>query len=253
MCTLAVYVRCFPEVPLVVAANRDEFFDRPATVPVVLAESPRVVGGRDLRAGGSWLGINEHGVVAGLLNRRTDAAPDPAKRSRGVLLLEMLAAGAADAAARALAGLDGDRYNPFNLLVADGERAWVGQNKDGAMHVVALEPGVHVITNLDVDDPTCPKIARSHRLFQSAGETFAADRDDGRFRATLRAILSDHTVALDPRLPDALGALCVHTPVFGTRCSSMLVATRGGGGTRWRHWFADGPPCAAPYVEALVP
>jgi uncharacterized protein with NRDE domain len=253
MCTLAIYVRQFPDVPLVVAANRDEFFARPATPPVVLAESPRIVGGRDLRAGGTWLGVSEHGVVAGLLNRRTDTPPDPTKRSRGILLMEVLAKGSASEASSALEQLDGDQYNAFNLLVADAKDAWVAQNKGHAIHMTALDRGVHVITNLDVNDPTCPKIARSHRLFQSAGDAFGADHDHARFRDALQKILSDHTTALDPRLPDALGALCVHTPSFGTRCSSLIFATQAGDVTRWHHWFADGPPCTAAYADALVP
>jgi uncharacterized protein with NRDE domain len=252
MCTLAIWVRQFATAPLVVAANRDEFFARPATAPVLLSATPRIVGGQDLRAGGTWLGVNEHGVVAGLLNRRTDEAPDPTKRSRGMLLMEVLASRSAADAHRLLTDVDADRYNGFNLLVADRHQAWAAQNKPGAMHLTHLDPGVHLITNLDVNDLTCPKIARSHRLFAAAGETFAADGERSRFRDALRSILSDHTTALDPRLPDALGALCVHTATFGTRCSSLLFAPPDGD-TSWEHWFADGPPCRAAYAPALVP
>src|SRR5205085_7339816 len=122
------------------------------------------------------------------------------------------------------------------------------------MHLIALEPGLHLITNLDVNDLTCPKIARSHRLFAAAGDAFAAGGDPSRFREDLRTILSDHTTALDPRLPDALGAICVHTETFGTRCSSLLFASRDDDGMpRWEHWFADGAPCTATYAPALVP
>ena len=84
MCTLALYFQVFPHYPLVVAANRDEFLARPATPPVLLREPPpRAFGGRDLTAGGTWLGIAETGVVAGLLNRRSATPPDTACRSRG--------------------------------------------------------------------------------------------------------------------------------------------------------------------------
>src|SRR4051794_37993031 len=124
MCTLAIWVRQFETAPLVVAANRDEFFARPASGPVLLSESPRIVGGRDHRAGGTWLGINEYGVVAGILNRRTDDAPDPAKSSRGTLLMEVLAAKSAADARRLLEREDADQYNGFNLLVADIDEAW---------------------------------------------------------------------------------------------------------------------------------
>ncbi|MBI3770046.1 MAG: NRDE family protein [Deltaproteobacteria bacterium] len=250
MCTLAIYVQRFAEFPLVVAANRDEFLARPATAPLLLSIAPRVVGGRDLFAGGTWLGISEHGVAAGLLNRRTAEPPVDGKRSRGLLLLETLAAASAADAARALAAIDPDTYNAFTLLVADATTAVAAQNRPDGMHLTPLDPGVHVLSNLDVNDPMCPKVARSHERFARAGDAFQRDGDAGAFRAALRAILSDHTIALDPRLPDALGSLCVHTETFGTRCSSLAFLDRRGA---WRHWFADGAPCRAVYEPALIP
>jgi len=250
MCTLAIYVRALPGLPLVIAANRDEFLDRAATGPVALSEAPRIVGGRDLRAGGTWLAISEHGVVAGLLNRRTEALPIASKRSRGELPMMALAERSAAAAAARIRALDGETYNAFNLLVADRSEAWVAQNHDHEMRMTLLAPGLHLVSNLDVDDPTCPKIARSHVRFAAAGEAFAADRDQARFRDALHAIVADHTLTLDPRLPDALGAICVHAGRFGTRCSSLLWLDDGG---RWRHWFADGPPCERDYEPALAP
>jgi uncharacterized protein with NRDE domain len=250
MCTLAIFVRQLPGLPLVIVANRDEFLDRAATGPELLAASPRIVGGRDLRAGGTWLAISADGVVAGLLNRRTEAMPVASKRSRGELPMVALAAGSAAAAAREIQALPGDAYNAFNLLVADRHEAWVAQNHDDAMRMTPLDPGLHLVSNLDVNDPTCPKIARSHARFAAAGDTFARDRDEGRLRAELHAIVADHTLTLDPRLPDALGAICVHAGGFGTRCSSLLILDED---DRWRHWFAAGPPCQREYEPALVP
>lgn len=250
MCTLAVYVRQLAGLPLVVAANRDEFLARPATAPLLLATAPRVVGGRDLLAGGTWLGVSERGLAAGLLNRRAAEPPVDGKRSRGLLLLETLAAATAEEAARTLATIDPDTYNAFTLMVGDAAGAFVVQNRRDGMHLTALDPGVHVLSNLDVGDPVCPKVARSHEHFVRAGAAFTASGDDVAFRAALREILADHTIALDPRLPDALGALCVHTEQFGTRCSSLLFLDEHG---RWQHWFADGPPCRAAYEPALTP
>jgi uncharacterized protein with NRDE domain len=250
VCTLAIYVRQFPGVPVVVAANRDEFLERPATVPVVLLARPRIVGGRDLQAGGTWLGISERGIVAGLLNRRTAEPPVSSKRSRGLLLMEVLASASVAAAEHALAAVDPEAYNAFNLLVADRTHAVVAQNRAGGTRLTTLDAGVHVLSNLDVNDPTCPKIARSHGLFAAAGDGFGADGDQRRFRGALRRILADHTTALDPRQPDTLGALCVHAEGFGTRCSSLLFLEASG---RWRHWYADGPPCRADYAPALTP
>jgi uncharacterized protein with NRDE domain len=249
VCTLAIY-RQLPGFPLVLAANRDEFVDREATGPELLAAAPRIVGGRDLRAGGTWLAISERGAVAGLLNRRTEALPIASKRSRGELPMLALAADSAAVAARVLTALEGEAYNAFNLLVADRDEAWVAQNHDDGVRLSALDRGLHLVSNLDVDDPTCPKIARSHVRFAAAGDAFARDRDEERFRAALHAILADHTLTLDPRLPDALGALCVHAGRFGTRCSSLLFLDDAG---RWRHWFAAGPPCTHVFAPALTP
>jgi len=250
MCTLAIFVQSLPGYSLVIAANRDEFLDHEATGPELLTPTPRIVGGRDLRAGGTWLAISEHGVVAGLLNRRTEALPLASKRSRGELPMLALGERSAAAAAARIGALDGETYNAFNLLVADRHEAWVAQNHEHEMRITPLAAGLHLVSNLDVDDPTCPKIARSHVRFAAAGDAFVTDRDEARLRDAVHAIVADHTLTLDPRLPDALGAICVHAGRFGTRCSSLLFLDDAG---RWRHWFAAGPPCERAYEPALVP
>src|SRR5271166_3791385 len=109
------------DAPLIVAANRDERLDRPAVPMTVLRErDPRILGGRDDLAGGTWLAVNEHGVVAGLTNRPVSGGRDPAKRSRGELPLAFTrAAGAAEAVARVVPTIDPDAYNPCWLLVGD--------------------------------------------------------------------------------------------------------------------------------------
>jgi uncharacterized protein with NRDE domain len=250
VCTLAAFVRVFPAWPLVVAANRDEFLARPATPPLLLrGEPPRVIGGRDLAAGGTWLGIAEGGLVAGILNRRTSTPPDPTRRSRGRLCLELLASPAAvDAAARAAAEPAG-RYNPFNLLVADRTEAFVvSQPAAERPREMRLEPGLHLLTNLDLDDPTCPRIAASHRRFATAGDAFARDGDVDRLVVRLRDILADHSTALDPRGP---GSLCVHAGPYGTRSSSVLLLPAGASGARYLH--ADGPPCSTPLGPVSLP
>src|SRR5215831_14240695 len=91
MCTLAIYFKAFTDYPVVVAANRDEYLARPALPPTTLAETPHIVGGKDLRASGTWLGLNQHGLIAGLLNRRNGTQDnDPGLRSRGLLCLDAL-------------------------------------------------------------------------------------------------------------------------------------------------------------------
>jgi uncharacterized protein with NRDE domain len=250
VCTLAAFVRVFRAYPLVVAANRDEYLDRPATPPILLRDAPpRAMGGRDLRANGTWLGVNEAGVVVGVLNRRSPAPPDPARRSRGQLCMELLGCdSASDAAARA-GGEPPDYYNPFNLLLADPSAAFaITHPHDGPLRSTRLEPGLHLLTNLDVNDPTCPRIAVSYRRFADAGDAFGADGDVDRFVGRLRDVLADHATALDPRGP---GSLCVHAEPFGTRSSSVLLVPRAGRPVRYLH--GDGPPCRTPFTPVALP
>src|SRR5206468_10978429 len=103
----------------------------------------------------------------------------------------------------------------------------------------------HVPTNLDVTDPTCPRIAASHRRFAAAGDSFALDGNVDAFVGRLRAVLADHATALDPRGP---GSLCVHAGPYGTRSSSVLAIPDSG---RARYFHADGPPCTT--TLELVP
>ena len=127
MCTLAIYFKVFPDYPVVIAANRDEYLARPALAPTTLLEHPHVVGGKDVQANGTWLGINQYGLVAGLLNRRRAnyGDPNPALRSRGLLCLDALRHKTAAEAAAFVRGQRGTDYNAFNLLVASREEAFV--------------------------------------------------------------------------------------------------------------------------------
>jgi uncharacterized protein with NRDE domain len=167
MCTLIVLHRCVPGRPLVVAANRDEFYARPAEGPAVRsARSGRVLAPRDLEAGGTWVGLCERGVFAGLTNLRPSAtrsgrgmlgdepgcgaaAEAPAKlRSRGEVVMSALEARSAAEAAEALTRLEPGVHNPFQLLVADGQDASLVVYRD-APRVVTLEPGIHVVGNVE--------------------------------------------------------------------------------------------------------
>jgi uncharacterized protein with NRDE domain len=250
MCTLAIYFRATREWPVVIAANRDEMLERPAADPTTLLESPHVVGGKDLKAGGTWLGINEYGMVAGLLNRRSDAAPNPDARSRGLLCLDALkCASAADAAAfiRAQRGAD---YNPYNLLIASRDAAYVAHNRAGTIDLVELAPGMHLLTNLDLDDFECPRISRAFRHFAEVGACDDFKRDPVAVRARLTALLSDHMTQLDARTGRP-NSLCMHLDGYGTRSSSLIFVGAEPG--RIEHFFAPGPPCRTEYGRAMVP
>ena len=247
MCTLAAYVGCAPALPLLVAANRDEFLDRPAAEPRLLAVQPWVVGGQDLSAGGTWFGVNEHGLVVGLLNRRQPGGPDPRRRSRGLLCLTMLQQLSLSAARAALAATDGSEVNGFNLLIADRHAALVATNFAGQLAVTELPPGLHLLTNLDLNDSTCPRIAKSCERFRALD--LAAANDPGELLPALQAILADHSTALDPRA-EVIDTLCVHLPNYGTRSASIVAVDAAGG---LRYWHAPGPPCRTAFGEVALP
>jgi len=131
------------------------------------------------------------------------------------------------------------RHNPFNLLVADRTAAFVvSQPRGERPRALRLEPGLHLLTNLDLNDPTCPRIAASHQGFAATGDAFARDGDVDALVSRLQTVLADHATALDPRGP---GSLCVHMGPYGTRSSSVLLVPAGAEPVRYFH--ADGPPC----------
>ncbi|HTT76231.1 MAG TPA: NRDE family protein [Candidatus Binataceae bacterium] len=251
MCTLAIYFRSFTDYPVVVAANRDEYLARPAVPPMMLNEHPHIVGGKDLRAGGTWLGINEHGIVAGLLNRRTaDYGPaDPNLRSRGLLTLEALRQPSASAAIRYVERQRGADYNAFNLLIASPEAAFVAYNRGGKVEVVKLSEGFHLLTNIDVDDFECPRISRAYGGFARLAQQDQFARDPVAQRNELHHLLADHSTQLDPR-SGRPNSLCMHLGDYGTRSSSLIFMHRDGGVD---HFFAGGPPCTTSFSRALAP
>lgn len=167
MCTLIALHRCVPGAGLVVAANRDEYLDRASEgLQIRQTASGAMLAPRDAVAGGTWLGLNSHGVFAALTNRRC-LEPDPERRSRGLLVTDALEARTAREAAAALGRLAGEAYNPFNFFVADGRQAFVAGYQD-AIRVREVGPGAHVVGNVDPDDRAHPKVARVRERAEKA-------------------------------------------------------------------------------------
>ena len=137
-----------------------------------------------------------------------------------------------------------ETYNAFNLLVADAEGAWIASNKEGAIAVEQLGPGVHLVTNLDLNDPTCPRIAASHQLFATLLGSASHEVGGLDFRRRLRSILSRHDTQLDPRGTPFGNSLCLHSEEYGTRSSTLIFLdeTR-----RWTYFHSDAPPCRSDY------
>ena len=247
VCTLAVYTDAWSDLPLLVAANRDEFYERPASPPRLLGRGD-AFGGCDLRAGGTWLAIGRHGLVVGILNRRTGEAPDPSCLSRGALCVDLAEARTLDEAVTHLQGEAPDRYNPFNLLVADRRHAVVAQNRGGRLSIEVLAPGLHLLTNLDLNDIECERISRSTHRFAELVPAYAVGRDRAKLIDELHLILADHHIALDDRKPT--DQLCIHTAGYGTRSSSLLWMEEHGPPA---FLYAHGPPCRTAYRRVPLP
>ncbi|MFB6121065.1 MAG: NRDE family protein [Halobacteriaceae archaeon] len=239
MCTLILAWQVFPEAPVCVAANRDEADDRPSSPPGEYATDPRVVAPRDEVAGGTWLGYNDHGVLAAVTNRWTDTDL-PAERSRGRLVADALGAESAEDAARVVEDAVSDAdYAGFNLVLADDTAALYCE-WDGRLRVRNWRPGVHVVVNVGADGDFA--IPERRREF---GEQQAADAR--RARTALRPEPDESGDAWRDRAAEILRdhdyAFCVHGDGYGTQSSSLL--SLGPDGADWR--YADGPPCETAY------
>ncbi len=236
MCTLIALHRCFDDAHLVVAANRDEYHERPAGGPRVhVWGGRRVLAPVDERAGGSWLGLNDAGLFVALTNR-PNATPDATRRSRGLLVADALGHASAARAAESALALLPKSYNPFNLFVADAEHAFAIVF-DEKPRVRVLEPGAHVIGNADPNDTSVPKIERVAR----EAERIAAGREADALDA-LAALCRSHQGGVG-----TLEAPCIHAGPYGTRCSTLLRRGRNPEADAFR--FADGAPCQTAYHD----
>jgi uncharacterized protein with NRDE domain len=221
MCTLVLLRRPEAGWPLLIGANRDELRSRPSLPPGRhWPDRPQVRAGLDVEAGGTWLGINDDGLAAGVLNRRGTLGPAPGKRSRGELVLEALDHAEARHAADALRALDPDAWRPFNLIVADAAHAfWIRHAGDGAIGVQAIPDGLHMIEAGELDDPASPRLARFLPQFRFVGAP-DPERDDW---TSWQALLADRTSRTD----DPRDAMCIVTEgEYGTVSSALAALPR---------------------------
>lgn len=251
MCTLTLAWRAFPDAPVVVAANRDEATDRPSTPPVIrdveragdgtstdptVTSRTRVLAPRDERAGGTWIGVNDDRVFAGITNRWTDSELD-GERSRGLLVGNALTAPtAADAASIVRESVERATYDGFNLVIADTNDAILFE-WDGTLSERHLDPGVHVVVNVGADDtfeiPAIrPDVGEQQAINARRARAELAVQDSESVDSWLlraRRILADHDYGL-----------CIHGDTYGTRSSSLVVIRTSGD---VEYDFAAGPPC----------
>lgn len=217
MCLIAFLWDPDGEVPLVVAANRDEFYERP-TAPLAWWEGERILAGRDLRAGGTWMGVTRGGRFAALTNHRDPRLTRAAAASRGGLPSGFLAGG--ESALAFLERLRGEagRYNPFNLLLHDGTDLLGYESVTDRLR--RFEPGLHAVSNGAFDEPW-PKVEALKNGFPP---TLAEDE-------ALLALLADdrpHAVeglpstGIPADLERTLSPAFIRTPTYGTRASTIL-------------------------------
>lgn len=207
-----------------------------------------MVAGLDVVGGGSWLGLNDHGLVAAVLNREGELGPRADKRSRGELVLEALDHAEASAAAGALADLHPDAYRPFNLVLADPRDAyWLRHGGDGEIRVHPIPTGLHMLTAGELDDPAQARISRFLPQFRAVAEPDPASGDWAGWVALLRRR------DVEPRQVSTasmnLQGLRVDGEDFGTVASSLIaVPAYPGFNRRPIFLHADGAPDEASFV-----
>lgn len=224
MCLIAWNWQPESETPLLLLANRDEFYDRPA-LPLHWWEH-NLLAGQDLQAGGTWLGVDRRGRLAALTNYRLPGVDPAPKPSRGALVTDFLQ-GQADAPdyLGALAQRAQD-YNPFNLLVCDGKRLMGLESR--SKRIVAFSAGLGAVSNADFDTPW-PKLLRLKAGLQRQWQAGQIQSQD------LWPLLQDRSTAADSELPHTgvglerermLSATFVASPQYGTRACSIVQIGR---------------------------
>jgi uncharacterized protein with NRDE domain len=229
MCLVLLVWRMHPHHPCLVAANRDEFHARPTAAAEWWADRPQILAGRDLEAGGTWLGVTRAGRFAALTNYR-----DPQRRrapatapSRGTLVTSLLDSTAGVAEGLAYLHERRAHFNPFNVIFSDGERLGIYESAIGAGR--ELGPGIYGLSNHLLDTPW-PKVENAKTRLASA----LADLAD---TAPLLELLRDDLPAADDELPRTglslewerlLSSAFVRSPDYGTRCSTIIRIERPG-------------------------
>jgi uncharacterized protein with NRDE domain len=199
MCLIVLAWRVDQARPLVVAANRDEFHGRPAAAAAFWEDQPGILAGRDLEAGGTWMGVSRSGRFAAVTNYRGGRDPN-ARESRGALVSGFLSGSSRTRAFMEKNETRKNSFSGFNLLGCDGEELWVLSNRDGGAR--KLEPGVYGLGNLLLDTPD-------------------VDAPKREFHKTLQ-----RGPALES-LFELLTPWKIVAPEYGTRCSTVLVSNGG--------------------------
>lgn len=247
MCLIVFAWRPGQPLPLLLAANRDEFYDRPSLPLAEWPDVPGLIAGRDQQAGGTWLGIGPQGRFAALTNIRDPRQP-PRGRSRGELPIQYLSGPLGPQAfLRDLAQRAGD-YSGFNLLLGDREQLWLLNSQRGEPE--QLTAGIYGLSNAELDTPW-PKVEKAKALLSECLITPQI--------SSLLDLLHDGQQVEDARLPDTgiglnterlLSSIFIATRSYGTRASTVLVMHADGRRQLVERSFGpDGVPLGEEWVE----
>lgn len=228
MCSIFLAYDVHPKHRLIVAANRDEFLDRPTAAAGYWDDAPGVLAGRDLRGGGTWLGLGADHRFAAVTNYRDPAAP-AGRLSRGKLVSDFISG--IDSPERYLENTAGRgaEYSGFNLVVSDSRSLWYYSNRGGAPR--ELSSGVYGLSNHLLDTPW-PKVVNGKSALKAA----LSDSEDVRIEQ-LFALLASDAQAMDDQLPDtgiglekerALSPIFIQTPNYGTRSATVVLESTDG-------------------------
>jgi len=225
MCLIIFAWKVIPGMPLIAAANRDEFHDRPASPAAWWPDHPNIYAGRDLKAGGTWLGVTRDGRFGAITNVRAPGERNPDAPSRGALVSDYLAGNLSPTEYIASIDADADRYNGFNLLIGDRDTMlWFSnRGRDDPRNGQPLGYGIYGVSNSLLDTPW-PKLTR-------AKAQFASLLCQGAPEETFFEMLTDTTRANDCRLPSTgislelervLSSIFICSEGYGTRASTIV-------------------------------
>lgn len=242
MCLILVAYRQHPRYPLIIAANRDEFYERPTRQAGFWEEAPDLLAGRDLLRGGTWLGVNRDGRIAALTNYREPHQADPMAPSRGDLVSSFLTGTPGHEEFQDRLKREGGAYHGFNLLFGTPGNLSCYSNRSAG--IVRVEPGVHGLSNRFWNTPW-PKVVRGRnalrRLLQAENLSPAALLD----------LLHDQTPAPDEELPETgvglewerlLSPMFIVSERYGTRSSTALLVDAEGRLTFAERRYEGGEP-----------
>lgn len=249
MCLILLAYRHHPRYRLILAANRDEFYERPTQALEFWADHPEIAGGRDLQRMGTWLGITRKGRLAAITNYREPGLQKADAPSRGDLVADYLAGRMTPSRYLQQISHNGQQYNGFNLIVGDARELYYYSNRGGPPS--PLPPGIHGLSNKSLNTEW-PKVRRGKRQLAAVLAENSEDLD----RQRMMRLLQDKSKVPDDQLPDTgvgaeweriLAPIYIQSPIYGTRCSSLLTIDRQGHvDFRERTWNPSGtPPTAA--------